>query len=95
MARDNEPVVIALDEIHMLNNELQSSLLTLLNNRVYVSPLDVSLKYSTAISSVMCVDKRLPSSLYKALSSPSTMEFTQNRIRLGNRTWQKFDRKGD
>ena len=26
----------------MLNNELQSSLLTLLNNRVYVSPLDVN-----------------------------------------------------
>lgn len=42
VARDNQPVVIALDEIHMLNNELQSSLLTLLNNRVYVSPLDVN-----------------------------------------------------
>lgn len=42
VARDNEPVVIALDEIHMLNNELRSSLLTLLNNRVYVSPLDVN-----------------------------------------------------
>lgn len=42
VARDNEPVVIALDEIHMLNNELQSSLLTLLNSRVYVSPLDVN-----------------------------------------------------
>lgn len=42
VARDNEPVVIALDEIHMLNNELQSSLLTLLNNRVYVSPLDIN-----------------------------------------------------
>lgn len=42
IANDNEPVVIALDEIHMLNNELQSSLLTLLNNRVYVSPLDVN-----------------------------------------------------
>lgn len=42
VARDNEPVVIALDEIHMLNNELQSSLLTLLNNRIYVSPLDVN-----------------------------------------------------
>lgn len=42
VARDNEPVVIALDEIHMLTPELQSSLLTLLNNRVYVSPLDVN-----------------------------------------------------
>ena len=42
IARENEPVVIALDEIHMLTNELQSSLLTLLNNRVYISPLDVS-----------------------------------------------------
>lgn len=42
VARENKPVVIALDEIHMLNNELQSSLLTLLNNRVYVSPLDVN-----------------------------------------------------
>lgn len=42
VARDNEPVVIALDEVHMLNNELQSSLLTLLNSRVYVSPLDVN-----------------------------------------------------
>ncbi len=42
VARDNEPVVIALDEVHMLTDELQSSLLTLLNNRVYVSPLDVN-----------------------------------------------------
>lgn len=42
IARENEPVVIALDEVHMLTNELQSSLLTLLNNRVYVSPLDVN-----------------------------------------------------
>lgn len=42
IAKENKPVVIALDEIHMLNNELQSSLLTLLNNRVYVSPLDVN-----------------------------------------------------
>ncbi len=42
IARDNEPVLIALDEIHMLTNELQSSLLTLLNNRVYVSPLDIN-----------------------------------------------------
>lgn len=42
VARDNEPVVIALDEVHMLTEELQSSLLTLLNNRVYVSPLDVN-----------------------------------------------------
>lgn len=42
IARSNEPVVIALDEVHMLTTELQSSLLTLLNNRVYVSPLDAS-----------------------------------------------------
>lgn len=42
VAREDEPVVIALDEIHMLNEELQSSLLTLLNDRVYVSPLDAS-----------------------------------------------------
>lgn len=42
VARDNEPVVIALDEIHMLNETLQSSLLTLLNSRVYVSPPDVN-----------------------------------------------------
>lgn len=42
VAHDNEPVVIALDEVHMLTDELQSSLLTLLNNRVYVSPLDVN-----------------------------------------------------
>lgn len=40
VARENEPVVIALDEIHMLSEELQSSLLTLLNSRVYVSPPD-------------------------------------------------------
>lgn len=45
VARDNEPVVIALDEIHMLNEELQSSLLTLLNNRVYISPLDINGQY--------------------------------------------------
>ena len=42
VARECEPVVIALDEIHMLTEELQSSLLTLLNDRVYVSPPDVS-----------------------------------------------------
>lgn len=42
VARENEPVVIAFDEIHMLTEELQSSLLTLLNNRVYVSPPDVN-----------------------------------------------------
>ncbi len=42
VARDNEPVVIAFDEIHMLTDELQSSLLTLLNSRVYVSPPDVN-----------------------------------------------------
>ena len=42
VARDNEPVVIALDEIHMLSEPLQSSLLTLLNSRVYVSPPDVN-----------------------------------------------------
>lgn len=42
IGRDNEPVVIALDEVHMLNKELQSSLLTLLNDREYISPLDVN-----------------------------------------------------
>lgn len=41
VARENEPVVIALDEIHALTAELQSSLLTLLNDRVYVSPPDI------------------------------------------------------
>ena len=40
VAQSNEPVVIAFDEIHLLSNELQSSLLTLLNERVYASPLD-------------------------------------------------------
>ncbi len=42
VARENEPVVIAFDEIHMLTDELQSSLLTLLNSRIYVSPPDVN-----------------------------------------------------
>lgn len=42
IARENVPVVIALDEIHMLTAELQSSLLTLLNSRVWVSPPDVN-----------------------------------------------------
>lgn len=42
VARDNEPVVIAFDEIHRLTEELQSSLLTLLESRVYVSPPDVN-----------------------------------------------------
>ncbi len=42
VARENEPVVIAFDEIHMLTDELQSSLLTLLNSRVYVSPPDIN-----------------------------------------------------
>ncbi len=41
VARENEPVVIAFDEVHMLTDELQSSLLTLLESRVYVSPPDV------------------------------------------------------
>lgn len=42
VARENEPIVIAFDEIHMLTDDLQSSLLTLLNSRVYVSPPDVN-----------------------------------------------------
>ncbi len=42
VARENEPVVIAFDEVHMLTDELQSSLLTLLESRVYVSPPDVN-----------------------------------------------------
>ncbi len=42
VAKENEPVVIALDEIHALKPDLQSSLLTLLNDRVYVSPPDVN-----------------------------------------------------
>lgn len=40
VARENEPVVIAFDEIHMLSEALQSSLLTLLQSRVFVSPPD-------------------------------------------------------
>lgn len=42
VAQLNEPVVIALDEIHTLTPELQSSLLTLLNDREYVSPPDIA-----------------------------------------------------
>lgn len=42
VARLGEPVVIGLDEIHMLNEQLQAALLTLLNDRVYVSPPDVN-----------------------------------------------------
>ncbi len=42
VARENEPVVIAFDEVHMLTDELQSSLLTLLESRVYVSPPDIN-----------------------------------------------------
>lgn len=42
VARENKPVVLAFDEIHMLSESLQSSLLTLLNNRVYVSPPDIN-----------------------------------------------------
>ncbi len=41
VARENVPVVIAFDEIHMLPKDLQSALLTLLNSRVYVSPPDI------------------------------------------------------
>lgn len=40
VARENEPVVIALDEIHALSDSVQESLLTLLNDRVYVSSPD-------------------------------------------------------
>lgn len=42
IARNNEPVVIAFDEIHCLPEMLQSSLLTLLESRIYVSPPDVN-----------------------------------------------------
>ncbi len=42
IARDNEPVVIGFDEIHCLPEELQESLLTLLESRVYVSPPDIN-----------------------------------------------------
>ncbi|MGN0796849.1 MAG: AAA family ATPase [Christensenellales bacterium] len=40
IATENEPVVIALDEIHALNDTLQTSLLTLLNDREYVTPIN-------------------------------------------------------
>ena len=40
VARENVPVVIAIDEIHALNDDLQSGLLTLLQDRVYISPPD-------------------------------------------------------
>lgn len=40
VAQDDKPVVIAFDEIHTLTPSLQESLLTLLNDRVYVSPPD-------------------------------------------------------
>ncbi len=40
VARENVPVVIAIDEIHMLNDDLQSGLLTLLEERIYISPPD-------------------------------------------------------
>ena len=40
IASENKPVVIALDEIHALTPELQSSLLTLLQDRIFVSPAD-------------------------------------------------------
>ncbi len=42
IARENEPVVIGFDEIHCLPDELQESLLTLLESRVYVSPPDIN-----------------------------------------------------
>ena len=42
IARENVPVVIGLDEIHKLSNDLQESLLILLNDRVFVSPPDVN-----------------------------------------------------
>ena len=42
VARLGEPVVIGMDEMHMLNEQLQAALLTLLNDRVYVSPPDVN-----------------------------------------------------
>lgn len=42
IATNNVPVVIGMDEIHMLSNDLQSSLLTLLNDRVWISPPDVN-----------------------------------------------------
>lgn len=40
VAQEDKPVVIAFDEIHALTATLQESLLTLLNDRVYVSPPD-------------------------------------------------------
>lgn len=42
VSKINKPVVIAFDEIHMLSRELQSALLTLLNDRVFVSPPDLN-----------------------------------------------------
>lgn len=40
VASYGEPVVLFFDEVHMLTPQLQSSLLTLLQSRVYVSPPD-------------------------------------------------------
>ncbi|MBR1677130.1 MAG: AAA family ATPase [Clostridia bacterium] len=40
IAKNDVPVVIGMDEIHALNNDLQTSLLTLLNDRVFISPIN-------------------------------------------------------
>ena len=40
IARLNEPVFIGMDEIHCLGGDLQASLLSLLNDRIFISPPD-------------------------------------------------------
>lgn len=55
IAKENKPIVIAFDEVHMLSDSLQSILLNLLNDRVYVPPLSAKEKGKEYIPT-----KRLP-----------------------------------
>lgn len=89
IAKSNEPVVIALDEVHMLSRDLQSSLLTLLNSRVYVSPLDkngnsqrIEIKEFTFIAATTDDDKVLDTIKNRCLRLTFQMvDYTDDELR--------------
>ena len=90
ISRKNEPVVIAFDEVHMLGEQLQSSLLTLLNDRIYISPPDrngnvktIPMPEFTFIAATTDDDKVLPTIKNRCLRLTfQLVEYKPEELRL-------------
>lgn len=91
IAKEGKPVVIAFDEIHALKPDIQSSLLTLLNDRVYESPIDkktgiavrIPIKEFTFIGATTDDDKILDTIKNRCLRLTFQMiDYTPDELRL-------------